>query len=101
MAVEREPRVGLFRHVARTVMRRGEFEVQFGAVEVRRVVLNPHVWDGNLDGYNPEAMPGSDFSLPVRVFLALAECRQIAVEDLLQFVIERNSEVLSALAHDF
>src|SRR5579875_2443448 len=35
------------------------------------------------------------------VFFALAACRQIAVEVLLQFVIQRDSEVLPAFAHDF
>src|SRR4029077_14972792 len=90
----------LFREISPAVVSGGEFEVDASAFSIVSVVFDPNVGHGNLSPDELESILFGDGVFAIGGIAVFTALRQIAIEVLLQFVVENHAEVSASLACD-
>ncbi len=97
--VNGKSRLSLFRKVVATVVARGQLQIHAGLLVVSVFVFDANVGQGNLPVHDLEAVFLGDFLFTLFLFIrrqGLDLC-EVFVEFLLQFVVEDDAKILSAI----
>src|SRR5260370_26070659 len=100
MGVKRESGAYFFRQMSAPVMTGGEFEVHASPLSIPSFVFDPNVRHRNLSSNDLKSMLLRDGVFAIGGITVFAELREIAIEVLLQFVVENDSKVSASLALD-
>ena len=100
MSVKGESGADFLREISATVVSGGEFEVHASFFSIARFVFDSHVGHGNLFPNDLESVLLGDSVFAIGGIAVFAELRKIAIEMLLQFVVENDAKVPASLAFD-
>ncbi len=100
MSVKGESSEHLFSEISPAVVTGGEFEVHASSFSIASVVFDPNVGHGNLSPDDLESVLFGDGVFAIGGIAVFTELREIAIEVLLQFVVENDAEVSASLAFD-
>jgi hypothetical protein len=98
--VDRESCAHFFHHIAPTVVRGCEFQVQARQITVRGFIFDPQVRKRNLPAHNPEIMLFGDLSFPLGGVLVWAGLPELLIQPLPELVVEDDAQIFAAALGD-